>query len=140
MTLQMRSGQGTVNAGQVGAVVVPEKKIGSGAVTGRNGVVHRYFYFAMSLLLAAIVIAGFKRTVNDNLFHPAIPRPVILWFHGAAFSGWVLFFILQSTLVRVHKVGWHRSIGWFGAGLATVMVPLGTATAIIMARFDTFQL
>ena len=130
----------TVNAEQVGAVVVPEKKIGSGAVTGRNGVVHRYFYFAMSLLLAAIVIAGFKRTVNDNLFHPAIPRPVILWFHGAAFSGWVLFFILQSTLVRVHKVSWHRSIGWFGAGLAAVMVPLGTATAIIMARFDTFQL
>jgi hypothetical protein len=130
----------STNAERLGAVVVPEKRISPLTLTGRNGVVHRYFYFAMSLLLAAIVVIGFKRTVNDNLFHPAIPRPVILWFHGAAFSGWVLFFILQSTLVRVHKVSWHRSIGWFGAGFAAVMVPLGTATAIIMARFDTFQL
>ena len=93
----------------------------------------------MSLLVAAIVVAGFKRTVNDNLFHPAVPRPFILWIHGAAFAGWVVFFIFQSTLVRIHKVSWHRSIGWFGAGLATVMVPLGVATAIVMARFDTVQ-
>src|SRR5579863_6736223 len=130
----------TSNADRLGAVAVPEKRISPLTRTGHNGILHRYFYFAMSLLLAAIVVVGFSRTVNDNLFHPAIPRPVILWFHGAAFSGWVIFFILQSTLVRAHKISWHRSIGWFGAGLAAVMVPLGTATAIIMARFDTFQL
>ena len=110
-----------------------------GIVT-RNGILSRYFYFAMSLLLAAIVVAGFKRTVNDNLFNAAVPRPFILWMHGAAFAGWIVFFISQSTLVRVHKVSWHRSIGWFGAGLATVMVPLGVTTAIIMARFDTVRL
>ena len=110
------------------------------ALTGRNGLVQRYFYFAMSLLLAAIVVAGFKRTVNANLFHPVVPRPFILWIHGAAFAGWVVFFICQSTLVRMRKVSWHRSIGWFGAGLATVMVPLGVATAIVMARFDTVRL
>jgi hypothetical protein len=130
----------TVNAERVGAVVVPKKEISPLAVTGRNGIVHRYFYFAMSLLIAAIVVDGFKRTVNDNLFHPAVPRPFILWVHGAAFAGWVTFFICQSTLVRIHKVSWHRSLGWFGAGLATVMVPLGITTAIIMTRFDTVQL
>jgi hypothetical protein len=56
--------------------------------------------------------------------------------HAAAFVSWVVFFIAQSGLVRIHKVGWHRTIGWFGAGLAAVMVPLGTTVAIIMARFD----
>lgn len=130
----------TANAAPVPGVLSPEKKLRPTTLTGRNGMVHRYFYFAMSLLLAAIVVSGFKRTVNDNLFHPAVPRPFILWIHASAFVGWVVFFIAQSTLVRVHKVSWHRSIGWFGAGLATVMVPLGVATAIIMARFDTFQL
>ena len=50
------------------------------------------------------------------------------------------FFIFQSTLVRVHKVSWHRSIGWFGVGLATVMVPLGVTTAIVMARFNIARL
>ena len=111
----------------------------SGISTG-NGFLKRYFYFSMSLLLAAIVDAGFRRTINDNLFHPAVPRPFILWIHGSVFAGWMIFFICQSTLVRIHKVSWHRSLGWFGAGLAAVMVPLGTATAIIMARFDAVQL
>jgi hypothetical protein len=101
----------TVNAEHVAAVAAPEKKLSLLTVTGRNGILCRYFYFAMSLLLAAIVVAGFKRTVNDNLFHPAVPRPFILWIHGAAFAGWVIFFICQSTLVRIRKVSWHRSMG-----------------------------
>jgi hypothetical protein len=130
----------TVSAERVGPVITPQKKLSALALTGRNGMVHRYFYFAMSLLFAGIVVVGFKRTVNHNLFHPAVPRPLILWFHGAAFAGWVIFFICQSTLVRIRKVSWHRSIGWFGAGLATVMVPLGVTTAIIMTRFDMVQL
>jgi hypothetical protein len=129
----------TVNVEQVRPALVPEK-LSPTTFTGRNGIVCRYFYFSMSLLLAAIVVAGFKRTVNDNLFNPAVPRPFILWIHGAAFAGWVIFFIGQSTLVRIGKVSWHRSIGWFGAGLATVMVPLGVTTAIVMARFDTVRL
>jgi FtsH-binding integral membrane protein len=102
--------------------------------------VSRYFYLCMSLLVAAIVAWGFSHTVNDNLFHPAVPRPVILWFHGAVFSAWVAFFIFQSTLVRTHSVKWHRRFGWFGAGLGTAMVPLGLTTAVIMGRFDAYRL
>ncbi len=98
--------------------------------------VNKYFYFAMSLLIAAIVVSGFRLTVNDNLFHPPVPRPLILWFHAAAFTGWVAFFIFQSALVRTHNVKWHRFFGWFGVALGTVMVPLGITTAIIMGRFD----
>ncbi|MGA8503852.1 MAG: hypothetical protein WB683_20045, partial [Candidatus Sulfotelmatobacter sp.] len=74
------------------------------------------------------------------LFHPAVPRPFILWINGAAFGGWIALFIFQSTLVRVHKVSWHRFIGWFGAGLAAVMVPLGVTTSIVMARFNIVRL
>jgi hypothetical protein len=105
-------------------------------MAARNGLLSRYFYFAMSLLVAAIVVSGFSQTVNQNLFHAAVPRPLILWFHGSAFFSWVLFFILQSSLVRLRKVSVHRFLGWFGAGLATVMVPLGITTTIIMTRFD----
>jgi len=105
--------------------------------TGRNGLVDKYFYFSMGLLAAAIVIWGFSHTVNDNLFHASVPRPLILWFHGGVFSAWIAFFIFQSGLVRTHNVKWHRFFGWFGVGLGTVMVPLGIATSIIMGRFDT---
>jgi hypothetical protein len=112
----------------------------AGAITGRNGLIDKYFYFAMSLIFAAIVGSGFSRTVDQNLFHASIPRPMVLWFHGAAFSSWIVFYILQSTLVRVHKVSWHRLLGWFGAALAACMVVLGLITAIVMGRFDIVQM
>lgn len=100
----------------------------------------RYFYLSMGLAMAGLVVWGFSRTVNTNLFHANPPRPWLLWMHGAAFSTWIVFFIVQSTLVRVRKVSIHRTIGWFGAGLATLMVALGFTISIIMARFDTFVL
>jgi len=114
-------------------------RIGKEAVAaGRlKAFLSRYFYFAMSLVMAALVLAGFSRTVDVNLFHANPPRPLLLWFHGAAFSSWIVFFVLQSTLVRAHKVNVHRVIGWFGVALASVMVPLGVAIAVVMARFDT---
>ena len=100
----------------------------------------RYFYLCMSLVLAALVIAGFSRTVNTSLFHADPPRPLLLWIHGAAFSTWIVFFFAQSALVRARKVSVHRLLGWFGAALAAVMVVLGFTIAIVMARFDTLVL
>ena len=109
-------------------------------ITGRNGIIDKYFYFAMSLLAVALVVAGFGQTVNPHLIHPAIPRPFILWVHAAAFSAWVLFFVMQSALVRTHNVRVHRTSGWFGAALGTFMVPLGIATAVVMKRFEVHRL
>jgi FtsH-binding integral membrane protein len=96
----------------------------------------QYFYFAMSLLITAIVIYGFSHTVSQNLFHPDLPRPWILWVHGALFSGWLLFFILQSTLIRTRNVRVHRNLGWFGVALGAAIVVVGISTSIIMARYE----
>ena len=96
----------------------------------------RYFYFSMALVMAGLVMWGFSRTVDANLVHAKPPRPLLLWVHGTAFAMWLVFFILQSALVRVRKVSVHRFLGWFGAGLAPVMVVLGVTTAIVMTRFD----
>jgi hypothetical protein len=109
-------------------------------ILGRGGLVDRYFYFFLSLVVAGIVVAGFSQTVDRFLIHAAPPRPVLLWIHGAAFSGWVILFILQSALVRVRKVSLHRTLGWFGAVLGAVMVTLGTVIAVVMGRFDALQL
>ena len=99
-----------------------------------------YFYFFMSLLIAAVVVYGFSFTVEGRLFHPAVPPPLILYIHAAFFSGWVLFFILQTGLVRTRNVRWHQRMGYFGAAMGGSIVVLGVATAIIMDRFDTVQL
>lgn len=116
--------------------VVPRPR----ALVGRNSQLDRYFYFAMSLVAAAAVVAGFGETVGDKLFHPPIAPPKILWFHAALFSSWIVFFIVQSALVRTRNVKWHRFIGWFGTALAAVMVPLGLATAVAMVHFETYLL
>lgn len=100
----------------------------------------RYFYLCMSMVLGALVMLGFSRTVNANLFQANPPRPLLLWIHGAAFSTWLVFFIAQSALVRTRKVSVHRVLGWFGAGLAAVMVVLGVTIAIVMGRFDILVL
>jgi len=105
-------------------------------LTGRGGLIDKYFYLAMSLLMIGIVVWGFGHTVKDVLFHPAVPRPAILWVHSAVFSGWLLLFLLQSALVRSHNVRLHRTIGWFVAGAGAAMVPLGIVTAIVLGRFD----
>ena len=104
--------------------------------TRRVDLVDKYFYFFMSLLIAVVVVYGFSHTLDKRLIHPAVPRPFILYCHAAIFSGWVVFFILQSTLVRIHNVRLHRLIGWFGAALGVAIPVRGISTAITMARFN----
>lgn len=100
----------------------------------------KYFYFAMSLLIAAVVIYGFSNTIDHRLIHANPRPPMLLWVHAALFSSWVAFYILQSTLVRIRKVKIHRTLGWVGAALGTSMVAVGPWVAVVMARFDTTQL
>jgi hypothetical protein len=100
----------------------------------RGGFLDKYFYFAMSLLVAAVVAWGFGHTVPARLIHPDPAPPLILYAHAFAFSGWVIFFIVQSGLVRARKVEVHRTLGWFGLGLGLTMIGLGIGTAIVLGR------
>jgi hypothetical protein len=102
--------------------------------------VERYFYFVISLVIAAVVIYGFSRTIERKLIHANPQPPILLWLHAFVFSSWVGFYILQSALVRIRKVKLHRALGWAGAALGTSMVVLGFWVAVVMARFDTIQL
>jgi len=109
------------------------------AVTSGQSIL-KYFYLMMSVVITAVVVYGFSHTVGQNLIHPAIPRPFILYVHAAIFTAWLGFFPLQSVLVRTRNVQWHRRIGWFGAAMAATMLVLGVTTAITMARFNSLQL
>ena len=105
----------------------------------RGGLFQDYFYLVMSLIIAAIVVYGFSQTAKEKFIHPAIARPVVLYIHAAVFSGWVLFFIFQSALVRKGMVQWHRRIGWIGVALGTATLVVGVETAITMGRFNIFH-
>lgn len=55
-------------------------------VTERSVFWSRYFYFFMALLVTAVIVYGFSRTIDQNLIHPKIPRPRLLYFHAALFT------------------------------------------------------
>jgi hypothetical protein len=98
-------------------------------------VLHRWFYFGMTLVATAVVAYGFGRQIEPRLLEGP-PRPVVLWVHSILFSFWMALLIAQSALVRVRNVKLHRTLGWGGAGLATAMTVVGVITSVAMTRFD----
>ena len=73
-------------------VTLSNSELNQGIVvtTKRGGLLDRYFYFFVSLLIPAVVVYGFSFTVGKNLIHPAIPQPLILYVHAAFFCGWLV--------------------------------------------------
>jgi hypothetical protein len=95
----------------------------------------RWFYFAMAVLLAAIVWYGFSHTIEENLLHPSFPRPRVLYVHAAVFGGWMALFLVQTGLVAVARLRrWHRWVGWLGVVMGCVMPVLGVWSALGMTH------
>jgi hypothetical protein len=124
----------------VGASARPAAVVARLRTPGFKAFLGRYFYFSMTLLMASLAVWAFSDTVDPNLLHANPPRPRLLWFHGLAFAAWIAVFVAQSTLVRVRKVRVHRTLGWFGAALAAIMIVTGFMVANVMLRFETVAL
>ena len=104
--------------------------------TNPAGVLAEYFYFCMSLLIAAVVVYGFSQTIDRKLLHSIHPTPFLLSIHAAIFSSWIVLYIVQSALIRTGNVRIHRMLGWFGVALGVAIPIIGTITAVTMRRFD----
>lgn len=96
------------------------------------------FYLATALLLVAFAFVGFSRFYLHGRSYPGrpIPEPIKLLViaHGVSMSLWLLFLVLQTTLISVRNVKLHMRLGMFGAGLAVAIVVLGVWLAIMSAR------
>ena len=96
--------------------------------------VDTHFYAGMTLLIAAVIVYGFSRTIGDGLLHASPRPPLILYVHAAVFSSWVLLLLVQSACVRLSRVRVHRSLGIAGLILGAAMPLLGIATKMITTR------
>ena len=104
------------------------------------GACDRLFYGGMAIVLGLTVLTGFAPTYYLRLVGDG-PRATmsggpftsLVHLHGALFTGWVLLFIVQTTLVASHRVAVHRRLGVAGAVLAAAMIVAGTTTAIATA-------
>ncbi len=90
----------------------------------------RVFYFAVSLAFVLLVFWTFARTYYLRAFFQATPLPTFLEIHGLVMSGWVVLLCIQSGLIGLGRVRWHRRLGWIGAGWAVLVVLLGSGTTV----------
>src|SRR5215472_17164008 len=87
------------------------------------------FFSATALMMAVTVYVGFAPTYYmAGIFRAPLPSPII-HIHGAAFSGWILLLITQTSLTSAGRVDIHRRLGLVGFCLASVMVILGVLAA-----------
>jgi hypothetical protein len=56
--------------------------------------------------------------------------------HGLAMLSWIVLFLVQSVFILKGNPRLHMRIGVGGAVLAGVMVPLGSVSAILSARYN----
>ncbi len=95
-----------------------------------NRTVERIFFGGMAILLCIVVIIGFSPTYFAvGMLRAPLPSP-ILHIHGAAFTLWMVLFLVQSALISARRVVWHRSLGTIAFCLPPVMVVLGWVAAI----------
>ena len=88
----------------------------------------------MSLLIAVVVAYGFSPSVNQKLILVTSTHLWNVYPHGVVFSGWVVFFIVQSALLRTHNVAVRRRLRWFGVAWGLVIVWLGLSTSMQLLR------
>jgi hypothetical protein len=95
----------------------------------------RLFFFYAAVAVFVTVVAGFgSQLVTRHVWFTDFPWQVHV--HSVIFSSWIVLYAVQNWLiVDSRNVALHRRLGWAGAGIAAVMVPLGiSATLMAIAR------
>jgi hypothetical protein len=105
--------------------------------------IENFFFVGMSLLILAAVFLGFAQTfyLRGILTIPswkafaAPPLPLLVQFHGAIFSSWIVLLVAQTSLIATDRADVHRRLGLVGFGLACLLVLVGLAvTCETLAR------
>jgi hypothetical protein len=88
----------------------------------------------MAITVSMLIVAGFTRTylVGGLVTSPAVPA--VLHVHGAVFAGWLILFVTQATLVSRQSYAMHQRLGIAAVIFTFLMMVLGVATAITVAR------
>jgi hypothetical protein len=92
------------------------------------------FYAGASLAIVVAVLVGFAPTYYLRSYFHAAPLPLLLRVHGFVFTGWILLFVTQTSLIAGRRIDLHRRLGSVGAVLAGLLVVLGLTAAIVSAR------
>jgi hypothetical protein len=103
----------------------------------------RQAYFAIALLIAAIVAWGFWETYYSRAF-ARTDLPSIVHVHAAVFSIWVLVLVAQAATVVAGNVRLHRRLGTVGMIYGAVVFAVGLLVSVgapaLRVRADFYPL
>jgi len=89
----------------------------------------RRAYFAIALLVAAIVAWGFWKTYYSQI-SARTDLPSIVHLHAAVFSLWVLVLVAQACVVAAGNVRLHRRIGTWAMIYGGIVFAVGLAVSV----------
>lgn len=94
----------------------------------------RRFFSATALAGLAVTLIGFAPTWFLMRWFGAPPLPLIVHVHGLVFTGWVLLYLTQTSLIAANRRDLHKRVGIAGVVLGVAMVVVGVVVAIEGAR------
>ena len=85
----------------------------------------------MAIAIFFTVVTGFgSQLITRRAWFTDFPWQVHV--HAAVFSSWIDIYVVQNWLVvDAPNLPLHRRLGWLGAGIATLMVPLGISATLM---------
>ena len=92
------------------------------------------FYRGMAIAFLVAVLAGFSRTYFLKAWTGWPAAPAIIHAHAALFTGWLVLFLVQTSLIPAGRLSWHRRLGVAAAFVAAAMVALGIVVMVESAR------
>lgn len=92
------------------------------------------FYVGMAVACLAVAVAGFMPTYWIPMLNGTLDVPPIAHVHAVLFYGWTLLFVKQTSLVAAGRVTRHREMGVLGVALASGMLCIGLATAVVSLK------
>jgi hypothetical protein len=82
-----------------------------------------HFFLGMTLVMAAVVLAGFMPTLFGRAAFNVPKMPGYLYLHGLLLTAWFALLVTQALLANNRNLALHRRLGW--AALAfLVLIPV----------------
>jgi hypothetical protein len=94
----------------------------------------RRLYTGAAIVAALVVFAGFARTYYLKSAFGTPELTALKQVHGAVMTAWFALFVVQVRLVATGRTAVHRKVGVAGAGLAALVLVLGTMLGVASAR------
>lgn len=89
---------------------------------------------ATFVLIIAVILIGFAKNFYLRAWLGTRPLILTAWIHGFVMSAFLAVFTAQVLLVSRGRIRLHRTLGYWGAGLAALVVIVGVDTILVRTR------